>query len=242
MPNAPRGIALGLLVIVAGLGGFLGYRSWQSRQPPGSELKLAAAGIPGTSPTPVSLPAETAEATEPSHPAVPDTVPDLTLPDTQGGQKSLHDYLGHPLIINFWATWCAPCRREIPLLLHLRQAYRGEHLEVVGIAVDFQTAVADYLRKTPIAYPLLVGEDQGLAAAEKFGMEPVLPFSVFADAKGRIIAVKVGELHQDEADYILGAMRQVAGGKKSIEDARAGIAEKLRTFAVERAKAGNSDS
>jgi thiol-disulfide isomerase/thioredoxin len=234
MLNAPRGIALGLLVIVAGLGGFLGYRSWQLHPPPGAPV--------APSPPPASLPAETAEASEPSHPTVPDTVPDLTLPDTQGGHKSLRDYLGHPLIINFWATWCAPCRREIPLLLHLRQSYRGEHLEVIGIAVDFQTAVAEYLQKTPIAYPLLVGEDQGLAAAEKFGMEPVLPFSVFADAKGRIIAVKVGELHQDEADYILSAMRQVAGGQQSIEQARAGIAEKLRTFAVERAKAGNSNT
>ena len=166
----------------------------------------------------------------------------MTLPDAKGQQKSLRDYLGHPVIINFWATWCAPCRREIPLLLQLRQAYRGEHLEVVGIAVDFQAAVAEYLQKTPIAYPLLVGQDQGLAAAEKFGMEPVLPFSVFADATGRVIAVKVGELHKNEADYILGAMRQVAAGKESIQDARAGIAEKLRTFAVERAKAGNSSS
>jgi thiol-disulfide isomerase/thioredoxin len=233
MLSAPRGIALGLLVIVAGLGGFLGYRSWQFHQPPATQAPL---------PPPASPPTETAEASEPAHPVVPDTVPDLTLPDTKGGQQSLRDYLGHPVIINFWATWCAPCRREIPLLLQLRQTYRAEHLEVVGIAVDFQTAVAEYLQKTPIAYPLLVGEDQGLAAAEKFGMEPVLPFSVFADAKGRIIAVKVGELHRDEADYILGAMRQVAGGKQSIENARAGIADKLRTFAVERAKAGKGNS
>jgi hypothetical protein len=113
---------------------------------------------------------------------------------------------------------------------------------VVGVAVDFQSAVAQYLQKSPIAYPLLVGEDQGLAAAEKFGMEPVLPFSVFADARGRIIAVKVGELHKDEADYILNSMHLIETGKKSLEQARADIAEKLRSFAVERAKAGISES
>jgi thiol-disulfide isomerase/thioredoxin len=245
MRNALRGTAFGLTVIVAASGGFLGYRSWQAHRPDGTQ----ATPTPGATPVPAAdQPAEAAEAAEATeaaeaaHPAVPDTVPDLTLPDAKGQQKSLRDYLGHPVIINFWATWCAPCRREIPLLLQLRQAYRGEHLEVVGIAVDFQAAVAEYLQKTPIAYPLLVGQDQGLAAAEKFGMEPVLPFSVFADATGRVIAVKVGELHKNEADYIVGAMRQVAAGKESIQDARAGIAEKLRTFAVERAKAGNSSS
>jgi thiol-disulfide isomerase/thioredoxin len=131
----------------------------------------------------------------------------VQLPDARGTVRSLRDFLGHPLIVNFWATWCAPCRREIPLLQQLRGTYKSDGLQIVGIAVDFPNAVADYLRHTPIAYPLLIGEDQGLAAAEQFGMEPVLPFSVFADSGGHIIAVKVGELHQDEADAILGAMR-----------------------------------
>jgi thiol-disulfide isomerase/thioredoxin len=234
MRNALRGTAFALMLIVAASGGFLGYRSWQAHRPD---------DIPATpTPTPTPTATPTPPAAQAPPPAVPDTVPDLTLPDATGQQKSLHDFLGHPLIINFWATWCAPCRREIPLLLQLRQAYRGQHLEVVGIALDFQAAVAEYLQKTPIAYPLLIGQDQGLAAAQQFGMEPVLPFSVFADATGRVIAVKVGELHRDEADYILGAMRRVAAGKQSLQDARAGIAEKLRTFAVERAKAENSSS
>jgi thiol-disulfide isomerase/thioredoxin len=154
----------------------------------------------------------------------------------------LRDFLGHPVIINFWATWCAPCRREIPLLQQLRQSYKAQGLEVVGIAVDFRAAVLEYLQKTPVAYPLLVGEDQGSAAAAKFGMEPVLPFSVFADGQGRIIAVKVGELHDDEAQCILAAMQSAASGKETLAEARAGIAEKLRRLAVERAKGQNSQS
>ena len=102
---------------------------------------------------------------------MPDTVPDLTMPDLAGQPKSLRDFLGQPLIINFWATWCAPCRREIPLLQQLRHAISATGLQVVGIAVDFRSAVADYLRRQPIDYPLLIGEDQGLAAAEQFGMQ-----------------------------------------------------------------------
>ena len=169
-------------------------------------------------------------------------MPDLQLPDRGGQLKSLHDYLGAPLIINFWATWCAPCRREIPLLQQLRQTYKSEKLEIVGIALDFRGAVDDFLARTPISYPLLIGEDQGFAAAEKFGMQPVLPFSVFADAKGQIIAVKVGELHRDEADCILTAMRSVAAGQMSLAAAREGIAQKLRALAIERAKARDNDS
>jgi len=68
-----------------------------------------------------------------------------------------------------------------------------------------------------------------------------LPFSVFADAAGRILAVKVGELHADEADYILGAMHALATGRLSLPDAQAGIAERLRDLAIERAKAGARD-
>jgi hypothetical protein len=112
----------------------------------------------------------------------------------------------------------------------------------VGIAVDFRAAVADYVGRRAVNYPLLIGEDQGLAAAEQFGMQTVLPFSVFADAQGRIIAVKIGELHRDEADYILGAMRAVAAGRLSLPEAHAGIAQRLRELAVERAKAGVNDS
>jgi thiol-disulfide isomerase/thioredoxin len=153
-------------------------------------------------------------------------VPELTLPDLAGRQTSLRQFLGHPLLINFWATWCAPCRREMPLLRQLRHAYQGEGLEVVGIAVDFRAAVAAYVAHQGIEYPLLIGEDAGLAATEKFGMQAVLPFSVFADAHGRI----------------LGAMRDLAAGRLSLAQAHAGIAQRLRELAVERAKAGAGDS
>jgi hypothetical protein len=129
----------------------------------------------------------------------------------------------------------------MPLLQRLRRSHRADGLEVVGIAVDFKAAVADYVRRQPVDYPLLIGEDAGLAAAEQFGMQTVLPFSVFADAAGRILAVKVGELHADEADYILGAMQALASGRLSLPEAQAGIAQRLRELAIERAKAGVKD-
>jgi thiol-disulfide isomerase/thioredoxin len=246
MPPASRILVMVLVALAGVLAGFLSYRSARA---PASIVALAppatpatpanagsASGVEGTDGSAASPPQG-----PPARP-IPDTVPDLKLPDLGGQQKSLRDFLGHPLIINFWATWCAPCRREIPLLQQLRRAYQGDGLTVVGIAVDFRTAVADYVRRQAIDYPLLIGEDAGLAAAEQFGMQTVLPFSVFADAQGRIVALKIGELHRDEADYILGTMRSLAAGTLSLAEAHAGITQRLRELAAERARAGVKDS
>lgn len=234
------------MVLVALAGVLAGFLSYRSARAPASMVALAppatsatagthggAAGMDGGIAAP--------PAAAPARP-IPDTVPDLKMPDLGGQQKSLRDFLGHPLIINFWATWCAPCRREIPLLQQLRRDNQGEGLAVVGIAVDFRSAVADYVRRQPINYPLLIGEDSGLAAAEQFGMQMVLPFSVFADAQGRIVALKIGELHRDEADYILGTMRALAAGTLSLQQAHAGIEQRLRELAAERARAGIKES
>jgi peroxiredoxin len=229
-----QSVTVGLIALGAALAGFLGYRGWQPHRP----IQAVAVATPPAADIPEDPDTPQAPATH----SVPDRLPQIELPDATGTQRSLQDFRGHPLIVNFWATWCAPCRREIPLLQRLRGIYKSDGLEIVGIAVDFPSAVADFVRHTPIAYPLLIGDDQGLAAAEKFGMEPVLPFSVFADRDGHIIAVKVGELHPEEADAILGAMRAIVAGKQSLPEARADIAQRLRALAIERAKRGSDDS
>ena len=235
MNSSQRALATALVVGAGLAAGFLSYRLQSSRP------LLPSAGPPraGVS-ADADAPGEDAPgAVAPEAPPrpVPTTMPDLELPDLAGKARSLRSFGGRPLIINFWATWCAPCRREIPLLRELRQRYRADQLEIVGIAVDFSSAVQEYLRYTPIDYPLLVGEQQGLAAAEQFGMEPVLPFSVFADTQGRIVAVKVGELHRDEADFILTEIREVDKGQIGLAQAREQIEAQLKELAVQRAKA-----
>jgi thiol-disulfide isomerase/thioredoxin len=237
MPPASRTLVIVLVVVAGVLAGFLSYRT---ARPPGAIIAVAPPAMTGN-PAGLDDGAALAPEAAPGRP-IPDSVPDLKMPDLAGQEKSLRDFLGHPLIINFWATWCAPCRREIPLLQQLRHAYQRDGLTVVGIAVDFRSAVADYVRRQAIDYPLLIGEDSGLAAAEQFGMQTVLPFSVFADAQGRIVALKIGELHRDEADYILGTMRALAAGTVSMEQAHAGIAQRLRELAAERARAGVKES
>jgi thiol-disulfide isomerase/thioredoxin len=163
-------------------------------------------------------------------------VPDLALEDLSGTRRRLSDWTGHPVIINFWATWCEPCRREIPLLKSLRHERSADGLAIVGIAVDFRAAVAAYARHAGIDYPILIGEEEGLAAAHAFGMDLVFPFSVFADQQGRVIAVKLGELHQDEAEFILDRVQDIDRGTLTLAGARQQIQTRLRDLAVERAK------
>jgi thiol-disulfide isomerase/thioredoxin len=163
-------------------------------------------------------------------------LPPLALPDAEGVMHRLSDWAGHPLVVNFWATWCEPCRREIPLLIKLRHERASRGLVIVGIAIDFRAAVVKYAAAAGITYPLLIGEEAGLKSVDAFGMELVFPFSVFADRTGRVVAVKVGELHQDEADFILDRLDDVDRGTLTLATAREQIAAHLRELAVARAK------
>lgn len=243
MRLSSRTLAPLLLVLCGITAGYLGYR--ELHRP---SLTVAPAAPPAlataTGATPPSS-AATAPAAAVAHdtasagaPAagIPGTLPDIRVPDLSGQPRSLRDYLGHPLLVNFWATWCAPCRREMPLLQQLWQQHRAEGIQVLGIAVDSRSAVQQYLRATPVGYPILADEDLGSAAVGRFGIEPVLPFSVFADAQGRIVAVKLGELHRDEAEDILAEVQQVTQGRQSLPDARRQIAADLHTLAIQRAK------
>jgi thiol-disulfide isomerase/thioredoxin len=212
-------------VMLGGGAGFLGYR-WHAGA-------TDAALTPSSSRAPTAVdPATTDDAGTP--PKVPESLPDIRLADLEGHTRALRDFGHRPLIVNFWATWCEPCRREMPLLNALRTDYRNERLEVVGIAVDFRDSVGDFLKKSPLAYPLLIGEEDGIEAARAFGMQMVLPFSVFVDEQDRIIALKVGELHRDEAEAILAAMRELRRGQVSLEATRAQIREQLKSLGAQR--------
>jgi thiol-disulfide isomerase/thioredoxin len=145
---------------------------------------------------------------------VPARRPDFTLHDLDGKAHQLAEWDGRPVIVNFWATWCAPCRRELPLLNHLQQVYGPKRLQVVGIAVDFADDVRAFLQKMPLRYPVLVGEEDGLEAARAFGVETMaFPFSAFIDSSGRVLLVHLGELHQEQADAILATVIDVDAGR-----------------------------
>lgn len=153
------------------------------------------------------------------------TIPQFKLADQDGVMRSLRDdWQGKALIVNFWATWCAPCRREIPLLKQLARDHAGENFQVVGIAVDFRDKVLAYSKEMKIDYPMLIGEQEALDAAAAFGVEAVgLPFTIFTDTGGRIITLHMGELTAAEADLILAAVRDVNAGRTDPAQARVAI-------------------
>lgn len=161
---------------------------------------------------------------QPSAAVIPEFRPEVTLADRDGRPRSLSEWDGKPLIINFWATWCAPCRREIPMLnaLAVDEKYAG--FEIIGIAIDFREDVLKYLEKMPIDYTVLIGEQDGLGAARAFGMESIgLPFTAFTDRQGRIATIHVGELHLPQAQVILSAIRDVDAGIIDMPAARSQI-------------------
>lgn len=163
-------------------------------------------------------------------PVVPQVRPLFSLADASGVTRSIAEWDGRPLLINFWATWCPPCRREIPLLNALRARYAPQGFEVIGVAVDFREDVLRYMDATPIDYPVLIGEQDGLDAVRAFGLGALgFPFTVFTDSSGRIVTIHVGELHEDQAGVILQAVSDVDAGRLSIEAARDRIRTGLET-------------
>lgn len=167
------------------------------------------------------------------------TVPHVELVDRAGERRSLADWQGKALIVNFWATWCAPCRREIPLLRQIARERAGQGFEVIGIAVDFRDQVLAYADEVGIDYPLLIGEQDALDAAAAFGVEAVgFPFTIFSDVQGRVIAARMGELDAAQAQLILDQVAEVNTGRRTPEAARQAIAEGLA--ALQQAGPGKS--
>jgi thiol-disulfide isomerase/thioredoxin len=185
-----------------------------------------------TSPAAVEVPAPAATTTDPAttqKTQLAAVIPEFKLADSDGTLRSLKDdWKGKALIVNFWATWCAPCRREIPLLNQLAADRARDNFQVVGIAIDFRDKVLEYAKEMPIDYPMLIGEQDALDAAAAFGVDAVgLPFTIFTDTSGRVIALHMGELTADEADLILGAVSDVNAGRTDPAQARQAIAAAL---------------
>jgi len=219
-----------LVIAVAGVAGYLGYGFAQRSREGLRSITPAETTAQEQAKAEISdeeeqLPKRT----------IPEKLPDFALVDLQGQPRRLSEWGDRPLLVNFWATWCEPCRREIPLLKKLRQQHSDQRLEIVGIAVDFREAVLKYASDIGIDYPVLVGEQEGLDAIQAFGMEPVFPFSVFADRRSRIVAIRVGELHEDEADFILAQVREIDAGRLDLPEAKQRINDKLRDLSVKRA-------
>lgn len=133
--------------------------------------------------------------------------PDLwatSLPDRHGHNQALSQWRGKILVINFWATWCPPCREEIPDFIALRAKYAPKNVEFIGIAIDAAAPVADYAKEMHMTYPILIGESSAHALARRLG-NPTggLPFTLVVDPAGKIVLRHLGRLSRSELDTTL---------------------------------------
>jgi thiol-disulfide isomerase/thioredoxin len=185
------------------------------------------------SPAPISTQqvAEQPAAAAEESAGLPETLPDFTLGDLTGTPRSIRSWPGKSMIVNFWATWCGPCRREIPLLRELQKQHGGEGFQVVGVAVDIREDVVKYAQEIGIDYPVLIGEQDGLDAVNKFGQGSIgFPFTVFTDNQGRIVLFHLGEIRKAQADVLLGAVRKVNSGELTPAAARVVAAKQLEAL------------
>jgi len=186
--------ALLVLVMVGGLSLVLwsGYRNLRERTKPVAQ-QPAAVIVPDT---PASLTEDSPMRGKPA--------PAFTLVDVDGRKVSLSDFKGHPLVVNFWGTYCAPCKIEMPWLEEFSNKYAADGFDVIGVTYDAEVGkdtITRNTRKLGVTYPILLS-NPGIEKAYLSGTE-VLPMSFYVDRTGTIIAVTAGLGEKDQLEAMV---------------------------------------
>ena len=166
------------------------------------------------------------EAPPPPQPATLETTayPAFSLPDLEGTPREFAEWDGKHRLLNFWATWCAPCRREIPLLKAFQDQHGDAGFQVLGIAVDFAEQVTSYAEQAEFNYPILIGQQDAMAVAESSGIEFIgMPFTMFVASDGEYIGAYVGELHQSHLNDVVNIMTRLDSGDITKDEARGAL-------------------
>lgn len=146
---------------------------------------------------------------------------EFALSDMDGAMRSSSEWDGKARLINFWATWCAPCRREIPLLKKTQEAHAADNVQIIGIAVDFADEVNAYAEEAQFNYPILIGQEDAMAVAENSGIEFIgLPFTMIVAPSGELIKAHVGEIFESHIEQILAVFADLENGAIDVDGAR----------------------
>lgn len=172
MNTLSRGLLIAVVAVAAGVGGYLARE--------GTKTDAEAAGV---------------------DPKAGAQLLALTLDDAHGQPQSLAQWRGRVLVMNYWATWCPPCRKEIPDFAEVSRKFADEPVQFVGISIDRVESVQAFAAELDVPYPLLIGSPDTLAMTEHLGNRAqALPFTVILDRNGEIGHVRLGTLNQHELE------------------------------------------
>lgn len=124
--------------------------------------------------------------------------------DANGKPQPPTNWRGKTLVVNFWASWCQPCREEMPAFSRLQQKYAGNNVQFIGIAVDNARNVADFSKATPVNYPLLIAETEGSELMRQLGNTKLgLPYTIVINRHGKATFAHLGRLSEKQLDDLL---------------------------------------
>jgi peroxiredoxin len=230
-PGNRNTLVIAVVVIALGLMAWAGIRNYQRRKQEDAKLKELQAMVVKLSPSdaaPGAPPAasQPGDDTPPPNPLAGKAAPNFTLKDTTGKKVTLAGYKGKAVIIDFWATWCAPCKVEIPWLEKLHDQYAAQGLEILGVSEDDldlddqakllkeKKDIADSAARLHINYPVLIDDNN---VAKPYGGIDALPTTFFVDRNGKVVATTVGLADRDEIEAdikkALGSGAPPAGGQ-----------------------------
>ena len=136
----------------------------------------------------------------------PAVLQSIELPDTEGNTRNTDEWRGKGLLINFWATWCPPCREEMPMLIAAQEKHGTEKLRVLGIAIEDAESARKYMLEHGVNYPSLVSETEAMDLMALYGNAGGLPFTLAIGPDGTIVAKKLGKFSQSELDGMIEAV------------------------------------
>ncbi|MCC6532209.1 MAG: redoxin family protein [Burkholderiales bacterium] len=126
------------------------------------------------------------------------------LEDLRGEPQALAQWRGKVLVVNFWATWCPPCLKEMPAFIRLQQQYADKGLQFIGLAIDDKARVATFVAQLGVNYPILMADKEGLTLSREAGNRlGGLPFTVIIDQQGRTVRVELGAVDEKKLEHLL---------------------------------------
>lgn len=208
-PGRPRHRSIGFWLVMAALGLWLGVMLFMVGPENAAEAPAASSPrSPAVAPGLIARPAAGVEDTPRRRSAEPrlipasrrDPAPGFALPDMDGGTATLADYSGRVLLLNFWATWCLPCRAEMPWFVDFQTRFGDDGFAVLGVSVDEpgRDIVGPFLERSPVNYRIVLADTVERLAP--FGPKNVLPTTWLIDRQGRIAAEHVGLVSREATE------------------------------------------